>query len=119
VAVADNRTASVIITASPALMEQISGIISQLDSDPSKHQKVFVIPVENADPSQVQQILQNLFSTASGRAAAQNNGLNGRSGFGTGTTTRNNGERNTGTDVVTGFSDRNSLSVQESGRNVR
>lgn len=119
VAVADNRTASVIITASPALMEQISGMISQLDSDPSKQQKVFVIPVENADPSQVQQILQNLFPTASGRAASQNNGLNGRSGFGTGTTTRNNGGRNTGagTGAGTGFSGRNSSSGFGGGGN--
>lgn len=106
VAVADNRTMSVIVTASPALMEQIGGMITQLDSDPSKQQKVFVIPVENADPSQVQQILQSLFPTASGRTASQNSSLNGRSGFGTGTTTRNNGGRSTGTG--TGTSGRNS-----------
>ncbi len=91
VAVADNRTMSVIVTASPTLMEQITGMITQLDSDPSKQQKVFVIPVENADPAQMQQILQALFPTQSGRTAQSSSGRTGTGGFGTGTTTRNNG----------------------------
>ena len=90
VAVADIRTMSVIVTASPALMEQITGMIAQLDGDPSKQQKVFVIPVENADPAQMQQILQSLFPSQNGRSATSSS-QNGRSGFGTGTTTRNNG----------------------------
>ncbi len=93
VAVADARTMSVIVTASPALMEQITGMIAQLDGDPSKQQKVFVIPVENADPAQMQQILQTLFPTQNGRSATSSQ--SGRSGFGTGTTTRNNGGQST------------------------
>jgi general secretion pathway protein D len=97
VAVADNRTMSVIVTASPTLMEQITGMITQLDSDPSKQQKVFVIPVENADPAQMQQILQGLFPTASGRTAQSSAGGTGSGGFGSGTTTRGNGgQSNTG-----------------------
>ena len=96
VAVADNRTASVIVTASSALMEQISGMITQLDSDPSKQQKVFVIPVENADPAQMQQILQSLFPAQNGRSAQNSTSASGRSGFGSGTTTRNNGGASTG-----------------------
>lgn len=96
VAVADNRTMSVIVTASPTLMEQITGMITQLDSDPSKQQKVFVIPVENADPAQMQQILQTLFPTQNGRSAQSSAGRTGTSGFGSGTTTRNNGGQSTG-----------------------
>ncbi len=95
VAVADNRTMSVIVTASPTLMEQITGMITQLDADPSKQQKVFVIPVENADPAQMQQILQSLFPTQNGRSS-QSSSSAGRSGFGSGTTTRNNGGASTG-----------------------
>ena len=90
VAVADLRTMSVLVTASPTMMEQIAGMIKQLDGDPAKQQKVFVIPVENADPAQMQQILQTLFPTQNGRAATSS-GTTGRGGFGTGTTTRNNG----------------------------
>lgn len=96
VAVADLRTSSVLVTASPSLMEQIAGMITQLDSDPAKQQKVFVIPVENADPAQMQQILQALFPTQNGRSGQQSSSLGGRSGFGTGTTTRNNGGNSTG-----------------------
>ncbi len=107
VAVADARTMSVIVTASPTLMEQITGMIAQLDGDASKQQKVFVIPVENADPAQMQQILQTLFPTQNGRSATSSQ--SGRSGFGTGTTTRNNGGqsttggRSTGSTGSTGF----------------
>ncbi len=108
VAVADNRTMSVIVTASPLIMEQITGMITQLDSDPSKQQKVFVIPVENADPAQMQQILQSLFPTQSGRTGQSSTSQNGRSGFGTGTTTRNNGGNGTG-------SNRNGNSGNSSG----
>lgn len=107
VAAADNRTMSVIVTASPTLMEQITGMITQLDSDASKQQKVFVIPVENADPAQMQQILQSLFPTQNGRSAQMNNN-NGRSGFGTGTTTRNNGGLSTGSGRSTTGTGRNS-----------
>ncbi|MEQ2009349.1 MAG: secretin N-terminal domain-containing protein [Limisphaerales bacterium] len=103
VAVADNRTTSVIVTASPTLMEQITGMIAQLDSDPSKQQKVFVIPVENADPAQMQQILQALFPTQSGRTAQSSGTRTGTGGFGTGTTTRNNGGQS-GTSGRTGSS---------------
>ncbi len=114
VAVADTRTMSVIVTASPALMEQISNMITQLDSDPSKQQKVFVIPVENADPEQMQRILQGLFPTASGRTA-NSSANSGRNSFGSGTTTRNNGGRSTGTGTGTSSSGRNSTGFGSSG----
>lgn len=94
VAVADLRTSSVLVTASPSMMEQIAGMFKQLDGDPAKQQKVFVIPVENADPAQIQQILQTLFPTQNGRTASSS-GTTGRGGFGTGTTTRNNGGNST------------------------
>ena len=95
VAVADVRTTSVLVSASPVMMEQIAKMIEQLDSDPSKQQKVFVIPVENADPAQMQQILQNLFPSVSNNRSSQQTSGN-RSGFGTGTTTRNNGGSSVG-----------------------
>ncbi len=108
VAVADNRTMSVIVTASPTLMEQITGMITQLDSDPSKQQKVFVLPVENADPAQLQQILQSLFPTQNGRAAQSSSSQNSRGGFGSGTTTRNNGGQSTTGGSTSGFGGGNS-----------
>jgi general secretion pathway protein D len=61
VAVADPRTGSVVVSASRTLMEQISQMVAQLDSDPAKKQKVFVFDVENTDPQAVQEVLQSLF----------------------------------------------------------
>lgn len=85
------------------MMEQIAGMIKQLDSDPAKQQKVFVIPVENADPAQIQQILQTLFPTQNGRTASTSS-TTGRGGFGTGTTTRNNGGNSSTTGRSSGSS---------------
>jgi hypothetical protein len=57
-AVPDPRTGSVIVSAAKDLMEQIAGIVAQLDSDPAKKKKVYVISVENRDPQEVVQDLQ-------------------------------------------------------------
>jgi len=65
--VADRRTASVIVTASEALLKQIGKMINQLDSNPARKQKVFVFNLENADVQDVEPVLRDLFqsSTAS------------------------------------------------------
>jgi len=72
VAVADPRTSSVVVTAAKDLIEQIAGMIDQLDQEsPGKMQHVSVIHLENADPQQVQQVLQDMFqSTTSQRNSA-------------------------------------------------
>lgn len=61
IAVADPRTKSVVVSASQSMMEQIVPMISQLDADPAKKQKVFVYDVENTDPQTVQEVIQSLF----------------------------------------------------------
>jgi len=79
-AVPDSRTGSVIVSAARDLMGQIAGIIEQLDSDPAKKKKVYVIKVENRDPQEVVQDLQSViapdssgnFSTA--RSTSQQSG---------------------------------------------
>ncbi len=60
-AVADQRTSSVVISASHDLMGQISQMVEQLDSSAAKKQKVFVYSLENADVQQVEQILRGMF----------------------------------------------------------
>jgi len=104
-AVPDQRTSSVIVSAAHDLMGQIGEMVAQLDSNPARKQKVFVYELENADPNQVQEVLNNLFvnSQTSNRnqrsSSAQNSALTTRStqntqnssgrsgtgGFGTGT----------------------------------
>ncbi len=64
-AVPDPRTGSVIVTASHDMMTQIANIIAELDSDPAKKKKVYVIKVENRDPQDVVEELQSVISTDS------------------------------------------------------
>lgn len=94
VAVADRRTASVIVTADKDLMSQIAPMVEQLDSNPAKKQRVFVYSLENADPQDVETILQGLFQSDTTRTTSsrttQNNPLttrNNTTGTGSGTTT--------------------------------
>lgn len=65
VAVADPRTSSVVVTAAKDMMDQIAGMVEQLDQEsPGKVQQVSVIHLENADPQQVQQVLQDMFQSS-------------------------------------------------------
>ncbi len=61
IAVADLRTSSVVVSATANLMEQIAGMVAQLDANPAKKKKVFVYSLQNADVRQVQQVLQDMF----------------------------------------------------------
>ncbi len=62
-AVPDSRTGSVIVSAARNMMDSIAGIINELDSDPAKKKKVYVIKVENRDPQEVVQDLQGVIAT--------------------------------------------------------
>lgn len=99
-AVADPRTSSVIVTASHDLMDQIAPMIAQLDASTAKKQKVYVYSLQNADPTDVQSVLQSLFESQNSRNGRttqnnnqQNNALSQR---------QNNSARNQGT-TTSGF----------------
>lgn len=64
VAVADMRTSSVIVTASKDLMQEISGMMTQLDVASTRDQQVYVFHMNNGDPQQALQVLQNMFQTS-------------------------------------------------------
>jgi type II secretory pathway component GspD/PulD (secretin) len=103
IAVPDQRTSSIIISAAGDLMPQIAAMIAQLDGDTSKKQNVYVIPLENAEVTDVLPVLQDMFNkngTSSKNSSSsqndQNNALNAR-------TTRNNQQSTTaGTGMRTG-----------------
>lgn len=61
IAVPDQRTASVVVSASKDLMPDIAQMIAQLDADRGRNMKVQVIDPGSADPQVLQQILQDLF----------------------------------------------------------
>jgi type II secretory pathway component GspD/PulD (secretin) len=97
-AVADERTSSIIVSAASELMPQIEEMIEQLDASPAKKQKVYIYSLENADAQQVQQVLQDMFqrnnTTMNRNNANQNSVLtNRRQNNNQGTTT---GSGNTG-----------------------
>ncbi|HAV61106.1 MAG TPA: hypothetical protein DCY13_01915 [Verrucomicrobiales bacterium] len=77
-AVADPRTSSVIVTASRDLMAQIEPLVAELDASSAKKQKVFVYSLENADSTEVEGVLRNLFEsqTSSNRRTTQNSQQN-------------------------------------------
>ena len=99
-AVADERTSSIIVSAASELMPEIEEVVAQLDSSSARKQKVLIIPLENADPQQVQQVLQDMFqrnNTAANRNNAnQNSALMNR-------TQNNNRNTTTGAGGTTGF----------------
>ncbi len=69
-AVPDLRTRSVVVSAARELMDQIAGVIEQLDSDPARKQRVYTFSVENTDPAAVEEILRGLFETQNTRNRA-------------------------------------------------
>ena len=100
IAVADLRTSSVIVSATANLMDQIAGMVAQLDANPAKKKKVFVYSLQNADVRQVEQVLQDMFpstSTANNRnSSSQTDVLLNRS-LQNQSTTSGTGIGNTGT----------------------
>jgi general secretion pathway protein D len=82
VAVPDPRTSSVIVTATKDLMEQIAGMVAQLDFKSSKETKVRVFHLNNADPQEVLPMLQDMFqgnnASRNTRSGSQNSPLMNR-----------------------------------------
>ena len=72
-AVPDPRTESLIVTASKTVMPQIAEMISELDSDRGKREFVSYFELQNADPQDVYQNLQDLFNRSTVRMQNNNN----------------------------------------------
>ena len=72
-AVADPRTSSLIVTASSEQMPQIAEMVAKLDASPAKKETVAVFDLQNANPQDVNQILQDLFNRNSTMRANNNN----------------------------------------------
>jgi type II secretory pathway component GspD/PulD (secretin) len=66
--VADARIQSVIVTAPKDLMEQIAGMMHDLDVPSQRDQRVYVYHLDHGDPNQVVQVLQNAFGNSNTRS---------------------------------------------------
>ncbi len=71
-AVPDPRTSSLLVSAAGDLMPQIAEMIDRLDASPAKREVVKVFDLQNADPQDVNQVLQDLFQR-SGNIRVNNN----------------------------------------------
>ncbi len=67
-AVADTRIQAVIVTAPKDLIDQIAGMMHDLDVPSSRDQNVYVYHLNNGDPNQVVQVLQNTFGGSNTRS---------------------------------------------------
>jgi type II secretory pathway component GspD/PulD (secretin) len=97
-AVADRRTESIVVTASRDLMEEIKGMITQLDEGNQGMTHVTAIPLESADPAAVQQTIAGLFlSTGSSSSSTTTTALSAR------TQGNNNSQSSSTTSSTSGF----------------
>jgi len=62
IAVADQRTASVVVSASKDLMEQIAEVVTGLDGDATGKPVVIVFKPENTDPDELKTMMTDLFN---------------------------------------------------------
>ena len=65
VAVADARTESIVVLAPDYLMSSVATLINSLDVASDRDQAVYTYHLNNADPEQVLQVLQGVFSSGS------------------------------------------------------
>jgi type II secretory pathway component GspD/PulD (secretin) len=71
--VPDPRSSSIIVTASKTMMPQIADMIAELDSEKGRKEIVGYFDLQNADPSDVYNNLQDLFQRNNVRANNNNN----------------------------------------------
>jgi type II secretory pathway component GspD/PulD (secretin) len=90
IAVPDQRTSSVIISAAGDLMPQIAAMIEQLDGNSSRKQSVYVIPLENAEVTDVLPVLKDMFNKDTTTQRNNSSTQNGQNDALTSRTTRNN-----------------------------
>jgi type II secretory pathway component GspD/PulD (secretin) len=110
-AVADARIQAVIVTAPKELMSQIASMMTDLDVASDRDQNVYVFQMQNGDPQQAVQVLQNMFQSSSSSrsgtssSSTQNSALQQRSVNNTtsmGTTSTTSGIGSTGSGGGTG-----------------
>lgn len=70
VAVPDNRTSSVAVTATKDLMDQIEVLITDLDHAAAKDQNVAVFHLDHADGQEILPVLQQMFQSPNGNRNA-------------------------------------------------
>jgi type II secretory pathway component GspD/PulD (secretin) len=102
IAVAEPRTRSIMVSAAQQLMPHITEMIEKLDVD-ARHEVVRVFDLANADPQDVQQILQDLFQRSGNIRANNSNNRNSMLGTGNPLTQRATQNQNTSSSGSSSF----------------
>jgi type II secretory pathway component GspD/PulD (secretin) len=104
-AVADSRIQAVIVTAPKDLIEEIAGMMKDLDVPSDRDQDVYVFKMNNGDPQQAAQVLQSMFQSTSSRnssSSSQNSALQQRAQTTTTTTSQTTSSSGFGTSGSSG-----------------
>jgi type II secretory pathway component GspD/PulD (secretin) len=113
-AVPDPRSSSLIVTASKTMMPQIADMIAELDSEKGRKEIVGFYDLQNADPSDVYNNLQDLFQRNNVRQ--QNNNVNPNIGQNSPLYTRaKNNTQTTSSGTTSGFGGTSSRSGSPGG----
>ncbi len=73
IAVPDQRSSSLTVSADTTVMPHIGRLIQELDANPARKEVVRVFDLQNAAPSEITQVLQELFSR---NTSVRNNSAN-------------------------------------------
>ena len=65
-AVSDERTNTLVVTASPDEMKLVAALVDKLESNPQTEQSIFIYRLRNAQSSNLQSVLNVLFGSGSG-----------------------------------------------------
>jgi general secretion pathway protein D len=76
VAVADPRTASIVLSAPRDLIGQVEQVVDELDKDPARKQRVAMFQLKNASSQSAMQVLQDLFQKNSAANTRSTSTLN-------------------------------------------
>jgi general secretion pathway protein D len=114
-AVADSRTSSVVVTASKDLMEEIAGMIKELDVNSTRDQKVYVFHMNNGDPQQVAQVLQTMFQSTTTGSSSRSGSSSSSSSQNSALMTREQNNASSSSTSVTGSSTTSGSSSRTGG----
>ncbi|HUA38692.1 MAG TPA: secretin N-terminal domain-containing protein [Candidatus Sulfopaludibacter sp.] len=116
IAVADARTQSVIVTASKDLMDQIAGMMEQLDVPSPRDQNVYVFHMNTGDPQQAVQVLQGMFQSNGGSSASSTGSSSQNSALQNRAIQNNNSQGSTSSSSTTsGFGGSNGRGIGSTG----
>jgi type II secretory pathway component GspD/PulD (secretin) len=76
--VPDSRTSAVVVTAPKDLMDEIAGVIADMDKPSTRDQQVYTYQLKNADPNQTLQTLNSMFGGNNSRGTTQTSALMNR-----------------------------------------